>query len=391
MKPYAIITAAALFMLSMLFAGDAPPAYAAKTKTKKTSAQPAQEQAAEEDEEAALAPRPRAQTIAKAPYIGAILVDAATGKVLFEDNADARGYPASVIKLMNLLIILDGVRAKSISLEDKITVTAAASKIGGSQVYLKEYEVFSVEELLYALMVQSANDAAVALALQYAGTTDAFVEMMNRKAQEIGMKNTAFHSVHGLPPGKDQQPDVSTPRDIAKLCIELLKYPEVLRYTGTKERPFRAESQQPFIMRNHNHLLGSVAGCDGFKTGYYRAAGYSVAATATKKGTRAIAVVFGSVERKVRDAKARELLAKGLAELVRALPPPPPVKAVAPIRPAPAEEAQPAVADNGTGKKDVIQISKTTLVRAGIALGVILVLLLVISFIRNTKRKSRMM
>jgi len=239
MKRYALITAAVLFILSILFAGSAPPACAAKAEAKKLSAQPVQEQAAEDDEGAAPATRTRSQSIAKSPYIGAILIDAATGRVLFEDNADAQGYPASVIKLMNLLIILDGVRAKSISLEDTITVSAAASRIGGSQVYLKEHEVFSVDDLLYALMVQSANDAAVALALHYAGTTGAFVEMMNRKAREIGMKNTVFHSVHGLPPGKEQQPDVSTPRDIAKLCVELLKYPEVLRYTGTKERPFR--------------------------------------------------------------------------------------------------------------------------------------------------------
>ncbi len=133
-------------------------------------------------------------------------------------------------------------------------------------------------------MVQSANDAAVALAIHVGGTKDAFVELMNAKAQQLGMTNTKFHSVHGLPPGKDQLPDVSTPRDIAKLCQELLKWDDVLRYTSVKERPFRADSAQPFIMRNHNKLLGTFEGCDGFKTGYYRVAGFSIAATATKRG-----------------------------------------------------------------------------------------------------------
>ena len=127
-------------------------------------------------------------------------------------------------------------------------MTAEASKIGGSQVYLKENEVFPVDELLYALIVQSANDAATALAIHYAGSKEAFVRLMNKRAQEIGMKDTVFHSVHGLPPGKGQLPDVSTPRDIAKLCRELLKKPDALKYTSTKERAFRADAAEPFIM-----------------------------------------------------------------------------------------------------------------------------------------------
>ena len=256
------------------------------------------------------------EIMSRNPYSGAIVIDAATGKVLFEDNADGRGYPASITKLMVLLVILDAVDAHRLSLNEPVTVTAKASKIGGSQVYLKENEVFPVDELLYALVVQSANDAAAALAIHYAGSKEAFVELMNRRAQEIGMKDTIFRSVHGLPPGRGQLPDVSTPRDIAKLCRELLKKPSALKYTSTRQRSLRANTAKPFMMRNHNRLLGRIQGCDGLKTGYFRAAGFSIAATASRRNQRAIAVVFGASNQRVRDAKAKEMLTKGLMELV---------------------------------------------------------------------------
>lgn len=254
------------------------------------------------------------QPLSKNPYLGAIVIDAATNKVLFEDNPDVKGYPASVVKLMNFLLILEALEAKEISLQDKITISAETAKIGGSQVYLKENEVHTVDNLLYALMVQSANDAAVALAIYYKGSKDEFVKLMNKRAGELGMNDTSFHSVHGLPPAKGQLPDVSTPRDITKLSLEVLKHPNALHYTSTKQRLFRA-GDQPFIIRNHNHLVNNFEGCDGLKTGYFRAAGFSIAATAAKNGNRAIAVILGSVERKVRDAKARKLLSQSFLKM----------------------------------------------------------------------------
>jgi serine-type D-Ala-D-Ala carboxypeptidase (penicillin-binding protein 5/6) len=271
------------------------------------------------------------KTVSKDPYLGAIVIDAATGKVLVEDHADVKGYPASMIKLMNLLIILEAIEAGHISLEDEVTVSARVSKIGGSQVYLKEKEVFSVDELLYAMMVQSANDAALALAVHYTGSMEVFVDLMNKRARKIGMKNTVFHSVHGLPPSRKQLPDVSTPRDMAKLCQELLKHPEALKYTSTKVREFRPDVKEPFIMRTHNHLLKDFDGCDGLKTGYFRAGGFSIAATAKKSGVRAIAVVFGSVRSKTRDEKARILLSKGLMEILTN-PSPPVAKAAEKVK-----------------------------------------------------------
>lgn len=264
------------------------------------------------------------------PYLGAIVIDAATGEVLFEDNADTRGYPASVVKLMVLLVILEAVESNHLTLDDPVTVTAAASRIGGSQVYLKEKEVFPVDELLYALIVRSANDAAAALAIHYAGSKEAFVELMNKRAQDIGMTNTVFHSVHGLPPGRGQLPDVSTACDIAELCRVLLQKPIVLKYTSTRRRLFRTDAEEPFIMDNHNPLLKSVDGCDGLKTGFFYAAGFSIAATATRKDKRAIAVVIGAENPKVRDARAKKILTEGLSELVKHVPPPTPPPSTAP-------------------------------------------------------------
>lgn len=250
------------------------------------------------------------QTVAKDPYVSALLLNADTGETLFADNADALVYPASALKLMTLLIILERIEQGTMQLDDTVQVTVEAFKMGGSQVYLDPKEQFPVEELLYALIVQSANDAAVALAIHVAGSKESFVILMNEKAEELGMNNTHFYSVHGLPPSGGQKVDVTTARDFGILCRELSKRPDVFKYTGTKVRDFRGGE---FIMRTHNHLLDKVDGCDGFKTGYFTKAGFSIAATAQKNGVRIIAIVMGSKDRKVRDAKATELLAKGFA------------------------------------------------------------------------------
>ncbi|MFO1501227.1 MAG: D-alanyl-D-alanine carboxypeptidase family protein [Verrucomicrobiota bacterium] len=282
----------------------APPALSATPKSPPRAAA-----------QSASASRPGA-TIARTPYIGAISIDAATGKVLSEDNPDAKGYPASVLKLMDLLIILERVQQRQLSFQDQVTVSARAAKTGGSQVWLAEKEVFTVDELLYALMVQSANDAAVALSEKIAGTSEAFVELMNQRAKQLGMVNTVFYSVHGLPPGAGQQADTTTARDLSLLCRELLKHADTLRYTSTRQRPFRENvPDKKVVMQTHNHVMAQVEGCDGFKTGYFARAGFSIAATAARNGQRVIAVVLGSADRKVRDAKAAELLSKGLVAL----------------------------------------------------------------------------
>ncbi|MBN2144629.1 MAG: D-alanyl-D-alanine carboxypeptidase [Candidatus Aureabacteria bacterium] len=254
------------------------------------------------------------ETLSKEPYIGAIVINASTGEVLFEENADAKGYPASVLKLMSLLIILEKIKEGVLKWEDQINITAEAAKIGGSQVYLKENEVFTLDELLYAMMVQSANDAVTAIAIYIAGSKGAFVEWMNQKAKALGMNASQFHSIHGLPPGVGQLPDVTTARDLSILARELLKYPDTLRYSSVRERGFRNGT---FMMRNHNHLLWKFDGCDGMKTGYYKKAGYSIIATAKRHDFRVIAVILGCKSKKGRDDKASELLSKGFLHHIR--------------------------------------------------------------------------
>lgn len=280
----------------------------------------------------AAAPQPKRVKggISKTPYIGAMIVDADTGAVLFEDHADAPCYPASTLKLMTLLVIQEKIEAGQVKLTDMVNVSVAAAKTGGSQVYLDPRETFSVEELLYAMMIQSANDAAVALAEHVGGSKEGFVALMNAEAQRIGMKNSRFASVHGLPPSAGQRNDVSSARDMTLLACELCRHPAIFAYTSTVHRPFRANTPKPFDMRTHNPFLKEgAAGCDGLKTGYTATAGWSILVTAKRNGRRVIVTVMGSDGRKMRDAKAHELLNKAFS-LLPPLPAPPPPAAAKP-------------------------------------------------------------
>ena len=293
----------------------------------------------------AVAQRPKG-CISQTPYIGAIIVDADTGTTLFEDKADVPGYPASTLKLMTLLVVQEQIDAGKVRLDDTVKISVEAYKTGGSQVYLDPKESFPLEELLYAMMIQSANDAAVALAEHVAGSKESFVELMNARARQLGMNDTRFASVHGLPPSTGQRHDVSTARDMALLGRELCKHPAIFAYTSAVYRQLRANTPQPFDMRTHNPFLKEgVAGCDGFKTGYTATAGWSIVVTSKRNGRRVIVVVLGSENRKLRDAKARELLNKAFTLLPAAtqqrtpddvprvpgagtVPPPPPPPAV---------------------------------------------------------------
>jgi len=324
----AILMIAVLAASPALAATTTPQKAPSKAPAKAPPKSPAKAPAKKSGAPAAAVPA-KSSAISRNPYIGAIVIDAATGRVLAEDQPDAQGYPASMLKLMDMLLLLESLQRGEIQLHDRVTVSAKSARTGGSQVWLAEKEVFSVEDLMFALMIQSANDAAVALAEHAAGSTEAFVERMNRKAQALGMTRTTFQSVHGLPPGAGQQPDRSTARDFAILCRELvLKHPEVLRYTSTRVRDFReAIPDKKIIMRSHNHLLTQVPGCDGLKTGYFFNAGFSVAATATRNGQRVIAVVLGSTDRKVRDARAADLLNRGFKAFTPAASPTSPAAA----------------------------------------------------------------
>lgn len=303
---------------------------------------------------AGLALAASAAPISKNPYVGAIAVDARTGAVLFEDNADSPAYPASMLKLVDMFLLLDRIQQGSLRPDDMVRVSKEAADMGGSQVWLDVRESFTVDDLMYALMIQSANDAAVALALHAAGTREAWVDQMNAKARELGLSRvTRFQSPHGLPPGKGQRPDMTTPRDFAKLCQALLAaHPEVLKYTSTTFRLFRPDSKNPLEMRNHNPLLRGQSGgldeCDGLKTGYFKDAGYSIALTAERDGARVIVVIMGCADKKVRNAKGAELLRFALSKASRA--PAAPVAVAAPAPAAPAEAS--AAADPAAEEAD---------------------------------------
>lgn len=278
-------------------------------------------------------------------YRGAIVTDASTGAVLFEDHADYEGPPASMTKLMTFAVLSDKLAAGSLSLADPVRIVNE-DNIGGTQVFLDPRETFPVEELIYAMMIQSANDAARALARFSAGSVPAFVELMNAKARELGLKHTTFRTPHGLPAETRSLADTdsTTPRDYAILCRHLLLHTPVLKYASVKHRDFApARAKGPMKMDNHNKLLGKVDGVDGLKTGYTKAAGYCTSLTAERKGRRLIVVIMGSFgpggqidKGAARDLKAVDLINRGFAALPASSPafaPAAPVKTAAPNAP----------------------------------------------------------
>ena len=273
-------------------------------------------------------------------YTGAITIDAATGAVLFEDNADGSNPPASMTKLMTFAVLHDKLAAGSLTLQTPVKITLEDSKMGGTQVYLDPRETFPVEELVYAMMIQSANDAAHALARAAAGSTEAFVALMNAKAHALGMTHTTFRTPHGLPPPsrREADGDLTTPRDFSLLCRYLVQNTDVLKYTSVRERKFGAGVRAtPMDMDNHNKLLGKIPGVDGLKTGYTQSAGYCLSATAERNGHRVITVIMGSFgpgksidKGRARDLKAVELIERGFAALPAGAPA---VKTSAPAAP----------------------------------------------------------
>ena len=234
-------------------------------------------------------------------YKAYLVMEANSGKVLEEENAHEKRGPASMVKLMVADIVMEKLTRGEIHLTDKITASKAASKIGGSQVYLKEGEEFTLEELMRGMMIHSANDAAYAIAEFISGNVDDFVALMNDKARDLKMTDTEFHSVHGLPPGKDQKEDLTSCYDMAILAREAVKYPKLLEWSSTKQGEFRGGK---FILSNTNKLLTKMAEVDGLKTGYYRSTGFNITATAKKGDLRLIVVVMGSSTGKLRDEVA---------------------------------------------------------------------------------------
>jgi len=245
------------------------------------------------------------------PFRSALLIEAETGQVLKSIRPRLRVIPASIVKMMTIFITLERVRDKSITLNDMVTTSKKASKIGGQQVYLKQGERFTLKELLKAVAISSANDAAYAVAEHVAGDAEIFVEMMNDRARELGMTDTHYVNVHGLPPNRGSPPNLMSSRDVGILAQELLKFPITTQWGRTKRASFRGGK---FILTNTNRLVGHFRGIDGLKTGFYRKAGFSIASTAKRGDLRLIAIILGSSRSRRRFKEARRLLSWGFAK-----------------------------------------------------------------------------
>ncbi len=238
----------------------------------------------------------------------AILMEATTGAVLYIQNADEALPPASVTKVMTLLLVMEAIDSGTVRMDNTVTVSANAASMGGSQVYLKEGEQMSVEDLLKSVVIASANDAAVALAEYLSGSVHSFVEKMNTRAKELGMANTRFENVTGL--DDTAQAHLTSARDIALMSRALISHPTVLEYSSIWMDTIRDGA---FGLTNTNRLVRFYKGCTGLKTGSTDKAGFCISATAERDGLSLICVIMGAETRDCRNAAATELLDWGFA------------------------------------------------------------------------------
>ncbi|CCJ34413.1 D-alanyl-D-alanine carboxypeptidase family protein [Caloramator australicus] len=240
----------------------------------------------------------------------ALLMENSSGKILYEMNANEKVYPASVTKIMVMLLTMEAIDRGDIKLTDKVVVSPRAKSMGGSTMFLEQGEIRTVEELLKGVAVESANDASVALAEFLAGTEEAFVEKMNKRAKELGMNNTHFVNCTGF----FDPNHYTSALDVAIMSRELLKHPKILDYTKIWMETISEGRKEPFTLVNRNKMIKSYHGCDGLKTGYVKESMYCISATAQRNGIRFIAVVMGAPSAKERNEMAAKLLDTGFAK-----------------------------------------------------------------------------
>lgn len=239
-----------------------------------------------------------------------ILMEPTTGKVIFEKNPHEKLAPASVTKIMTMLIAMENIDSGKIKMSDKVTVSENAKKMGGSSMILDTGEVRTVEELLKGIAIASGNDAAVAMAEYIGGSESNFVSMMNERAVKLGMTDTVFKNCTGLSaPGH-----VTSAYDISLMSRELLKHSSVLKYTGTYMETITEGRKTPIGLVNHNKLVRFFKGCDGLKTGFTDEAKYCISATAVRDNVRMLCVVMGSPTYKVRNKDASALMNYGFSK-----------------------------------------------------------------------------
>lgn len=229
----------------------------------------------------------------------ALLMDADTGTIIFEKNKDEKLPPASITKIMTMLLIMEALDEGKITLDEMVRTSEYAASMGGSQIFLEPGEEMTVRDLLKGIALASGNDASVAMAEKIAGTEAHFVQMMNERAKELGMTNTNFVNSNGLP----AENHYTTAADIAIMSRELMKHEEVAEFTSLYQDYLRKETEKPFWLVNTNKLVRFYPGADGLKTGYTSEAKFCLAATAKRDNFRVIAVVLGAPDTKTRNAE----------------------------------------------------------------------------------------
>ncbi|MGG3033246.1 D-alanyl-D-alanine carboxypeptidase DacF [Bacillus stercoris] len=234
----------------------------------------------------------------------AVLIERDTGKVLYNKNSNERLAPASMTKIMTMLLIMEALDKGKIKMSDKVRTSEHAASMGGSQIFLEPGEEMTVKEMLKGIAIASGNDASVAMAEFISGSEEEFVQKMNKKAKELGLRNTSFKN----PTGLTEEGHYSSAYDMAIMAKELLKYESITKFTGTYEDYLRENTDKKFWLVNTNRLIKFYPGVDGVKTGYTGEAKYCLTASAKKGNMRAIAVVFGASTPKERNAQVTKML-----------------------------------------------------------------------------------
>lgn len=233
----------------------------------------------------------------------AILMDADSGTVMFEKNPDEKLPPASITKIMTMLLIMEALDQGKLKMDEKVNTSEYAASMGGSQIFLEIGEEMTVQDMLKGIAMASGNDASVAMAEKIGGSEEGFVQMMNEKAKQLGMKNTRFVNPNGLPADHHY----TTARDIAAMSRELLKHEEITKFTSQYQDYLRKDTEKPFWLVNTNKLVRFYPGADGLKTGYTSEAKFCLSATAKRENFRIITVVLGEPDTKTRNAEVSKL------------------------------------------------------------------------------------
>ena len=234
----------------------------------------------------------------------AIIMEASTGDILFEKNSYEKLPPASMTKIMTMLLIMENIENGNLSWDDEVTASENASSMGGSQIFLEAGEVMSVKDMVKGIAIAAGNDAAVAMAEKIAGTEEEFVKLMNNRAKELGLKNTNFKNVTGL----EAENHYSSAHDMAVMARELIKHEKILEFTGTYEDYLRENTDKKFWLVNTNKLVRFYQGVDGLKTGYTGEAGYCLTSTMKRGNMRIITVVMNEPDSATRNSETVKML-----------------------------------------------------------------------------------